>query len=179
MRPAGAAAALLALALACGGETDPQTRRREETAALAAEEPFRTDSASYAWRESDGLLSASIPFSYHNATADTINDVNCNGHLPFAIERETDGVWRHVWASATDACLSEPILIAPGETFRDVADVAILWANRDLPPGTTRDDLTGTFRLAWHSLRSRYREGPTLGDTLPSELRRSTPFELR
>lgn len=143
--------------------------------------PFRTSDTVYAWTRSDSIYRLGIPLTYENAADDTLYVVNCNGHRPYGIERrEAGGEWPPFWLSATNGCLSSPILIAPRTTFHDTADIAIRLANRELPDGAGPAELSGEFRLVWHSLRRNYAtEHANFGDTLPDPLERSNAFRLR
>lgn len=142
---------------------------------------FRTSATAYDWTENgDSTYQVDIPLTYRNESADTLYIVNCNGHLPFALERREPEGWIPFFMMVTNGCLSPPITIEPGATYRTVAQLAVRLANCNLPPGAGRAEMSGEFRLAWHSLRRRYEaHGPTLGDTLEAGLRRSNSFTLR
>ena len=122
----------------------------------------------------------SIDMIFVNPLPDTVYQPACRGQLAMTIERlEADGVWRRYWAADMLRCLSAPIVVAPGETYRDSLPV-FGWVDRhsitpefDPPPETTT-----AYRLAWHELVLHYNEsGRPFGEAVPPFY--SNAFRLR
>jgi hypothetical protein len=161
-------------------EHDARSTARDSAAAMSVDtlHALRTDRAAYQWTIADSTYQVAIPITFHNESPDTIYIVNCNGQLPFGVERRYDDAWAPFWMAPTNACLSAPMVIEPGDTFRHTTGIAINLRNRDLPVGAGEDALVGEFRLVWHSIVKHYSTRPAFGDTLPLAVRRSNTFKL-
>lgn len=93
----------------CDGITAPARNRSA---------PLQTDRLVYSLQmDRNGNLTTDIPFTYHNATADTVYLVNCRGLVPPSLEKWQNGDWVPAWGAIVLSCLSAPIEIAPGADF--------------------------------------------------------------
>ena len=182
-------ALLLLLPAACGDgeETRPQTGDDPTEGPRAAGRPppastrLVTDSSTYTLRFDDPGWTTTIGFSYR-VGPDTVYIVNCNGAILLNLQKRDGGGWRDAWYAEGDQCLSEPIVLLPGEVFR--SDVHI-WGAPAGTPGFNDfmvDGVEGEFRLVWPQPVLRYgASGGTgvFGDTLPLVDRVSNAFTLR
>lgn len=174
MKPATFASILLLVA-ACAGDGETTPRSPPVSTRLV------TDSSTYSLSFDDPGWTATIGFSYR-AGADTVYIVNCNGEVLLHLQRrEADG-WRDAWFAEGNQCLSEPLVIPPGELFRAAG---LIWGAPAGTPGYNDflvDELEGEFRLVWPQPVLNYRAPGatgTFGDTLPLADRVSNTFTLR
>jgi hypothetical protein len=170
---------LLLSSFACTSDNVPATNGTEETRddSTAA---IQTDTTFYVLERDERGWGTQIAYRLRNTTEDTMYAINCNGAISIAVEKKEPAGWRTFWAPITNACLSPPFTIPPGETYNAPLS---LWG---APPGgnvgpefsdTTFD---GVYRLVWWNLVSHYAEDRQgFGDTLPLDLRVSNEFTLR
>jgi hypothetical protein len=94
------------------------------------------------------------------------------------MEKLVEGAWETVWSPLIPACLSPPITIAGGATYR--VDLGIFGAvpGTNVAPQFTTTDLSGTFRLVWHSLVYDYQDHLPFGEPVPQESAMSNAFGL-
>lgn len=138
---------------------------------------LETDRGSYTVEVSDGQLAVDIPWQFTNPTDGTVYIVNCNRIAPPLVERNVDGIWEAAYTPIVPQCLSDPITIEPGETYRDTLVVRAGLPEGNLNP-VWQGPIEGTFRLQWGP-RSSYAEGTAgFGELLPLEQRVSNEFML-
>lgn len=170
----------LLLFIAC---RDPAVDRRSEDHVPEAASPahhFTTSDSVYTLRRDGPGWVTWIGFAFRNG-GDTIYVVNCNGAITMFLQKRVGGGWQDALHMASDACLSPPIVIAPGETLHD--SVAMWGAEATTPSVNTFlvTEVDGEYRLVWHQLVRNYDPEPLseFGDTLPLTERVSAPFSLR
>jgi hypothetical protein len=96
---------------------------------------------------------------------------NCNGAFPWGLERPDEGAWTTAWVAELNGCLSEPIVVPPGE-HRDFRLPIRLRPSDSLP--------AGTYRVALYALHDTYDMEPDASNKPgPLENRVSDPFPLR
>lgn len=88
-------------------------------AAKAAPAPIRTDRASYAFRHGFFGPETTIVATLHAPKDKTLYLVNCNGAISAGLQRLVSGAWIDAWAAVTNSCLSQPVVVRPGETHTD------------------------------------------------------------
>ncbi|CAN5879182.1 hypothetical protein BH23GEM9_BH23GEM9_08730 [soil metagenome] len=171
----------LLLAAACVTRAEDPTNGSAH-ASPEADTHMRTGSAAYDLVRRDGGNATSLDFSFTNPLDETIYVVNCRGGLAVALERWSGQAWERAWTPVLLQCLSPPIEIAAGETFRSTVDVWGSDPGRDHLPEFTVSPVEGSYRLVWDNLVLRWRgdyvDG-AFGDAVPLEFRVSNSFELR
>lgn len=166
-------AALLALVVALGAcESSP-------TAPGIGPEPLlQTGAGEYAFEPSPaGGQELAVPYTFTNRTAEAVSIGNCNGVFSHGLERLTSQGWQRSWSATVLLCHSEPIQIAPGDSWNGKLVV------RAVPPTavsgaelTLADDLNGTYRLVWDMPVTRGAGGEQV---LAKDLRVSNSFQVR
>ena len=169
-RSAGGIVAILGAVVACG----PRQPSRVEESTL-----FRTDSQSYTLRPNEMGYSALINVEFGNRTADTVYFMNCNGVTGVSFEKLVDSTWRSAWIPAMNACMSEPIAVAPGSTRTFPTHAFAARSDRVEAGEFSIDDAPGTYRIVWPHTVTSYRSSPPFGDSLPLSQRVSNKFTLR
>lgn len=173
---------LVALALLGGCGPDAEDAGASREGGGEGSDPafaLRTDSAAYTLRRDGVGWRTSIGYEYRNPGPDTVFVVNCNGDVVMNLQKLGSGGWEDVWLAETNACLSDPIVIPPGEALE--GRMSIWGAEPGTPSVSTfaTDDFEGEFRLAWHQPVLRYdSDAPNFGQTVPLEERVSNPFTL-
>jgi hypothetical protein len=108
---------------------------------------------------------------------DPLYVVNCNGQISTGLQAERDGLWTDVWTGAINQCLSEPIVIPPGESYG--YDVLVRRGSGSVKDGVNDLPPPGTYRVVWHGvLRSFDPERYPFGEPIPEELRTSSPIVI-
>lgn len=136
--------------------------------------PVQTSELEYTLREAEGggALEVEIPFRFENRTGDEICLTNCNGGYAVALVHDAG---ERVWSPVLPACLSAPITIEPGETFRDTLEIFHGLEPHRFPK--FEGDPEGIFRLdivaAGHP-----GSGTSCRRELPAEERISNRFRL-
>jgi hypothetical protein len=177
-------ALILAFAVACA---DPGVRVPADSSAdLASSTGLQTSDTVYTLAR-DGIMErTAIAFRYRNARPTPLFHPTCrpSGGEPtvaISIEKLVGGEWRHAWSQPLPACLSEPIVIASGDTYADTLHVILhpqdSVINTWLVPAAP---LGGQYRLVWHQLLTSYAPNDyPFGEELPLDERVSQPFQLR
>ena len=180
MRRARAAIPLAAAAWLAACQPGADDAPPGESATGAPTHHFTVDSAGYTLRRDGDALATSIGFVFRNRLADTVSVVNCNGHVVMNLEKRVGEGWEPVWHGMTNACLSPPLVIAPGDSLAGRIEVSGADPGHPSLPVFETAELDGEFRLAWYQPRLRYdAERGNLGDTLALADRVTTPFRLR
>lgn len=150
------------------------------TSPPAADGPMmRTSAETYALRKTSLGYQADIPYTYTNRTDGAVYLVNCNGDVTPGIQRMVGGEFTQWWIPSTNACLSPPVVIAPGSTYSDTVRVVIspqdpqLYASIDTAPA-------GSYRLVWYSALSSFDDDARgFGQPIPIGHRVSNRFTFR
>ena len=164
------AAAFLGAAAACG--TEETSRTGESTL-------FRTDSNSYTLRPDDIGYSALINVEFTNGTEDTVYFANCNGVTGVTFEKLVDSTWKIAWLPGMNACLSAPIVVAPGARRGFPTHAFAARRDRVQSGELTIADAPGTYRIVWPYTVVSYQSSPPLSDSLPLRYRVSNRFMLQ
>jgi hypothetical protein len=172
----------LALALVGGCTPVNGNGPHPATMPFEGETHLRTSAESYTLTRRDGGWATSIDFSFTNPLAENVYVVNCRGAVLLGLERWSGDAWERAWSPVELACLSPPIVIAPGETLRHTLPVWGSDPGRNHHPEFTVTPVEGTYRLVWSQpvlrWRGDYVDG-AFGDPVPRELRVSNSFVLR
>jgi hypothetical protein len=184
MRLISLAAATIALTAltACGYDPAAPLVPIDEPPVVVVEVPtpsrdesalFQTDSLRYALVDQDGGAAATIGVRFTNVTGSTAYFVNCNGMPVYYLEKLVDDTWSIVWSPVFLACLSDPIVVARGNTHDLVLRV---YANNPGYPTFNGSAVPGVYRLVWSNVLSSYTERSDA--SLPLEKRVSNRFAL-
>ena len=140
---------------------------------------MRTDATAYQLRSHPAGVATRIVYSYTNSSGAPIYLVNCNGDVSPSIQRERDGKWENAWGPGTNACLSPPVVISSGETYRDTFDMIVSRDDGAFHGEITSADNRRRYRLIWHQALSSFDvNARPFGPDLPIEQRTSNPFTL-
>jgi len=132
--------ALVLLAVAC--ETPPPER---DAGAL-----LQTSALRYTLRRDALGYRATIPWSFHNETGDTVWIPNCGGDVRPVLQVERKGAWFDAWTPFADPCASPPVMLPPGDSLADTLHVFGAPAGSNLVPAFAFEEVEGTYRLLWH-----------------------------
>lgn len=168
-RPALLLAALVATLAACESPTAP---------GIGPDPLLMTGEAEYIFAPTpEGAHELAVPYTFTNRTADPISVGNCNGVFSHGLERLGPEGWQRSWSATVLLCHSEPIRIAPGDSWsgevvvRAVPTAALSGAELPLA-----GDLDGTYRLVWDMPVS---QSPAGEQVLAKDLRVSNSFRVR
>ncbi|MFW6206868.1 MAG: hypothetical protein ACOC5J_02935 [Gemmatimonadota bacterium] len=158
--------AILATLVAVGCE-DPVVASFEER------ELFRAEQSRYVLASTADGWSATIDFVYENPLDEGLLVPNCNGWSHYlGLERQVDGEWVLAWLLPAPECLSPPFSIERGTAYEGTIPFSLARSSLSVHPVLEAHGVEGTYRILWQGLAD------ADGETLPSELRRSAPFEL-
>ncbi|MGH7752667.1 MAG: hypothetical protein ACREN5_07610 [Gemmatimonadales bacterium] len=155
-------------------------------ALLACSEPvsprpaaFETDAPAYTLATTAIGYEGSIGFVFTNPNAGPAYIVNCQGATSLHLEKRVGTAWRVAWAPAINACLSAPIVVAPGAQYRGVVRIIDCSFRTNCAPRFAVPDIAGQYRLVWTAVLSSYddRRYP-FGGLLPLEQRISNAFRI-
>lgn len=173
MRPALFAILLVACTEVPSPEAPKKTVPLPETPAS----PLRTDSSRYAFRHGFHGPELTIVSTLQAPKDRTLYVTNCNGAMSNGLQRRVDGQWVMAWGAATNACLSEPIVIPAGGqrtepiTLRPGAGAVIH------PEDDSQLIAPGTYRVVWHGVYTTYdANARPFGNELPLGQRASAPI---
>ncbi len=180
--------ALLALALfslACNGAETP--RPPSETPAAPNDHDASTPKPESAglttdhdrYRFVDGPYGdeLTIPSTLTAPAGQPLYLVNCNGQISTGLQSESDGVWTDAWVGLINQCLSDPIVIQPGESHH--YDVLIRRGSGGMTGGAGELPPPGTYRVAWHGVLSSFNaQRYPFGEPVPEELRTAKPIVI-
>jgi hypothetical protein len=141
---------------------------------------LRTNATSYVLEPDWVGLKTVIGIRFTNPSPQTMYIVNCRGGLGTTLEKRVNGAWVPYWAPVLMMCLSEPIIVKPGETLtRDVPVWGALPGNNAGPEWASAN-VEGTYRMVLGNVVWNYTtEGQRFGDPVPQALLTSNEFTLR
>lgn len=133
---------------------------------------LHTSSVAYELSGSGNTVGGAVPFSFTNPLPDTVYFVNCHRELSMILLQFSGAAWQSIWSRPSSLCLSAPIAIPPGSTFRDTLSIEQLPVSR-LAQGST-------YRLKWtNNLVTHYNgSSPSFGLPIPDSLLHSNRFGL-
>ena len=137
-----------------------------------------TDGPSYVLRAEGLGWRVEIPYTFTNRTGGPVYLVNCNGAFAIRLDRLVHNAWKEAWSPILPLCLSAPIVIAEGATFRTTLHVWGARPNENAGPQFDASNPAGTYRIVWVGAVSRYQDELPFGPELPLEARVSNAFEL-
>lgn len=142
---------------------------------------IRTDAQEYALESDDRGWRAEIPYTFVNRTGEDVYLENCRGGFALRLDRwqEDEGEWEEAWSPALLMCLSPPIVIGAGETFRDTIGLFAGRPDGNAAPRFEVDEVGGTYRIVWIAGTHGYEHGESRGEQIPFEYRVSNSFVLR
>ena len=152
------------------GVATPLTR---DTAAL-----FQTDSLAYVLRAGVVGYQGDIAVTLTNRSAGSIYIVNCGGATDVGLEKRVGDVWQNVWSPVVPACLSLPITVPVGGTYRTRILVFGGYPGTNSYPQFSVAYVPGEYRAVWLSVLSSYQDRLPFGEQLPLEWRTSNRFML-
>lgn len=174
---------LVVVMAACSPSASPgdESARDEVVVTRDSQAPIQTDSLLYSLKPQDRGWATRIPFEYRNPTSDTIYVVNCNRIVGMDLEQHIGSEWQAIWHPVMPACLSPPIVIAPGAIYADTITIFGARPDTNTEPAFPDTTFTGRYRLVWQGLVRRYRmdSGADFGDPVPLEDRISNEFRFR
>lgn len=153
----------------------------EETVALVrdTDAAFQTDRLRYTVASTpSGGINARMSYVFTNPTPGPVYFVNCKGNTPPLLQKRVDDHWVNVWAPTILDCLSPPIVVPPGEEYRNSVSILAAGPDNNLASKLTADSIPGIYRFVWHDVLSSYDGSYPFGEPLPLEQRISNRFYL-
>lgn len=164
---------------ACEGAVDRPGAETSDIVGQDSASAFRTDALAYTLRLTSVGLEGKIPFAFTNPTGSPVYIVNCNGYTSLQLEKLVEGIWVGVWSPVIPQCLSAPVVVQPGEEYRDTVRVFGGHPSTNDYPKFDVAAIPGVFRLVWSDvLRSYDHRSYPFGEALPAEQRTSNRFAL-
>lgn len=139
---------------------------------------LRTDAPAYSIEETDRAFVVDIPFTFTNATGETVYVPNCRGMAPPILQKRVGDEWVLAYVPVVLACLSAPIVIERDHLYSGTLEVRA-WKGDNVAPKFRIAELNGLYRLVWPGPVHDYDDAePGFGERLPDEHRTSNPFTL-
>jgi hypothetical protein len=143
------------------------------------EPPLQTDALRYELVRDDVGDRTTIAYTFLNGTEEAVVVPNCGGDTRPMLQKRRNGRWFDAWSPFRDACLSPPVVIAPGASYADTFAVFGAPPGSNVLPAFVFSDVEGVYRLFWDQARPADSLGaPDMGRALPMEDRVSNPFLL-
>jgi hypothetical protein len=168
------------LGLAACGEPSTGPEATATTADITRDEnaQFQTDSLAYTLSTNSVGYVGTIGVTFVNRTGATVYIVNCSGSTGLSLEKRVDGEWVRVWSPAIPACLSPPITVTAGGTYRTQINIFGGYPNTNTSPQFTVVDVAGEYRAVWYSVLRTYQTSLPFGEQLPLDARISNRFSI-
>lgn len=142
--------------------------------------PMQTTATVYRLRSHPAGVAADIVYTYTNSSGAPVYLINCNGDVSPSFQRERDGKWENAWGPGTNACLSPPVVISAGDTYRDTLQMVVAEQDGEFYNEIISADSGRRYRLIWHQALSSFDDNARpFGPDLPIEQRVSNPFVLK
>lgn len=140
---------------------------------------FQTDSLRYTLRAQSIGFDGEIGLTFTNRTGGTVYIVNCNEATAVSLEKRVAGQWETVWSPPIPLCLSQPITIAAGATYRTRIWIFGGYPGVNSYPKFSTTDIAGEYRAVWGQVLSSYQsDSLPFGTPLPTDRRVSNRFML-
>jgi hypothetical protein len=138
-----------------------------------------TDQLSYRLTPEGEWLAVTIPATFTNRTGAAVYLLNCNGGFDKTLERWNGSVWVTAWEGGSGDCLSDPIVIGPGESLSRQLHVLGAAPGSNSYPQFDVANPSGAYRLVWYDLLSSFqRDASPYGPPISLEFRVSNTFDL-
>lgn len=165
-------------ALGCGDSSVAPDSHAVTPVTRSATALFQTDSLAYTLRLGGNWYQGEIGVTFTNRTSAAVYIVNCGGATELRLEKLVDGQWRDFWAPVLFACLSAPITVPAGDTYRTRIGIAAGLPGTNTAPQFASPDITGEYRAVWTEVLSSYQDRLPFGEPLPLTARISNSFFL-
>lgn len=177
------ALALLLVLAACRPATRPDetSTRVDPSASVTApphtDGPVQTDRSAYVL--SDGPSREATIVTTLRAPADqTLYIMNCNGATGVTLQRKVGEEWVYARLVAMNACLSPPIVVAPGEEHTASIELREDAGSMSGASGANMLE-SGIYRVVWSGVLTSFDSDVRgFGPELPLEQRVSEPFRI-
>ena len=116
--------------------------------------------------------------TFTNRTTATANFVNCQGGTGVELQKLVDDKWTSVWSPALLACLSPPIIVAPGGTHQSIISIFAGYPGSNYFPQFGTTAITGVYRAVWTEVVTDYQDRLPFGNPLPLPHRISNQFTI-
>ena len=174
-------ASLVLFLMACsGGETAERpipVTQPEARPDIRAEAGLTTDQIRYTPQPGEHGEEITIVSTLTAPDDQTLFIVNCNGAIATGLQVPAGDSWKDAWNGIINQCLSEPIILAPGESH-DYSTIV----RAGTGSWTDGDDSTipnGTYRLIWRGVLTSFDASSyPFGDPLPEDQRASPPITI-
>ena len=111
--------------------------------------PFQTDTLSYTLKAGAMGYEVLIPITFTNRGPTAASITNCGGATSLKLEAFVDGQWKYAWSPIIPACLSAPIVVPPGGTWRSAISVFGAYPNINAAPKFASEQITGVYRAVY------------------------------
>jgi hypothetical protein len=174
---------LVAIVLGLAACREPSTgpEATATTAEITRDEnaQFQTDSLAYTLGTASIGYVGVIGVTFVNRTGATVYFVNCGGATGLSLEKRVDGQWVNVWSPVMLLCLSPPIIVAAGATYRTQISIFGGYPDGNTYPRFSVADIAGEYRAVWYSVLRTYQESSSsFGEQLPLDARISNRFSI-
>jgi hypothetical protein len=140
---------------------------------------FQTDSLRYRLRAADKGYDGEIGVTFTNRTSGTVYITNCHGATAVSLEKRVAGDWKNVWSPPIPLCLSPPITVPAGATYRTRIWIFGGYPEVNTYPKFSVTDIAGEYRAVWGQVLSSYQtDSLPFGAPLPMGHRVSNRFLL-
>ncbi len=136
--------------------------------------PVQTDSLAYQLRRTEIFYEGRISLVFTNRDTRAVEITNCNGFTSVGLEKLVGERWVFAWSPVLADCLSRPIVVAPGATFRAEFGINAGRPGTNAEPKFEVSQVDGVYRVVWGSLTY---VGPGSG-VVPASERTSNRFAL-
>jgi hypothetical protein len=152
----------------------------EPSAAVRNGTPWlQTDRAEYVLREEGQVLAVDFELVYENRLDQAVAVPTCHSPMRPIVERRVGGEWVHAWSPVELMCITSPLVIPAGGSYRFRYPVRLGMWDLESWPRSSEGGINGTHRLVWFVGAHDRRADNGLGAPLPLEYRVSNEFVLR
>lgn len=139
---------------------------------------FVADSNAFRFTRSGGSTMGTIRLTFTNRTFKAVNFVNCHGGTHLTLQRLNRGQWERVWSPILLACLSAPIVVAPGASRAFTIGVFGADKGSNTYPQFEVPLAIGVYRVVFHDVVYDYQDRLPWGTVLPLAHRVSNQFMI-
>lgn len=141
--------------------------------------PVQTDSLGYTLQPDTRGYRATIAFAFTNRTNRPVYVLtNVLGPNPPGLQKLVDSMWVEAWSTIVPFRSGRPIMVRPGEVYRDTLRLITAYASNAYPRFRV-PEIPGVYRLVLFEVLSSFdAQRPPVGDNLPLDQRISNRFTL-